>query len=237
MNGAGVSECRLFWYPGTCARVTFVALEEIGEPFAVTVVDLIGGPDPGYAEINPKGKVPALRVDGRTITENPAIHTYLSRRHPDAGLLPTGDSGVELEALETMSWFAAGVHPPITRQRFPRFFCDDPEAFPDIQRKARIQLEECFALIERRLAEQGDWLFGEWSVIDAYLLWLWFRATGSGLDGSMFPRCAAHARRCEARPSVAKVLDREEAELARLDAAGRVPDHIPPYQAGRAPSF
>jgi glutathione S-transferase len=28
--------------------------------------------------------VPALRTDGRTITENPAIHTYLARRNPEA---------------------------------------------------------------------------------------------------------------------------------------------------------
>jgi glutathione S-transferase len=231
-----MADYRLYWYPGTCARVTYVALEEIGAPYEVTLVDLIGGPDPGYAEVNPKGKVPTLIAGGRAITENPAIQTYLSRRHPEAGLLPNGDAGRELEALELMSWFAAGVHPPITRQRFPRFFTSDPDAWPEIQARARAQLEDSFRLIERRLGA-GEWLYEDWTVLDVYLLWLWFRATGSGMDGAAFPACAAHAARCEARPSVASVLDREEAQLAELRAAGRVPDHVPAFQAGRAPTF
>ena len=42
--------------------------------------------------------------------------------------------------------------------------------------------------------------------VDAYMLWLWFRATGSGMDGAPFPRCADHARRTEQRPSVMRDL-------------------------------
>jgi glutathione S-transferase len=229
-----MSDFQLFWYPGTCARVPFVALEEIGEPYEVVVTDRILG-DPGYTEVNPKGKVPALVADGRTFTENPAIHTYLSRRFPEAGLLPAGDPAAEIEALELMSWFAAGVHPPITRLRFPAFFCDVEEAHPSMRAAARKQLEECFAVIEDRL-EGKEWLFDRWTIVDTYLLWLWFRATGSGLDGTQFPNCLAHARRSEARPSVATVLDREEDEFRRLKAAGRIPDFVPAYQAGRAPA-
>ena len=67
------------------------------------------------------------------------------------------------------------------------------------------------------------------------MLWLWFRATGSGMDGTPFPRCAEHARRNEARPAVARVLDREELEFSRFVEAGAVPDDIPPHQVGRAP--
>lgn len=40
-----------------------------------------------------------------------------------------------------------------------------------------------------------EWLYGDWSIVDGYLLWLWFRAVGSGMDGSDFPRCADHAQR------------------------------------------
>ena len=213
----------LFWYPGTCARIPFVALEEIGEPFEVNVVDLIGGADPGYADINPKGKVPTLIIDGHTITENPAIHTYLSRRHPELGLLPQGTRG-RLEALETdLSWFAAGVHPPITRQRFPRFSCEDPAAHPDIQ-GARAGA----ALPPASRSSRAGWRAGSGCSASgasstSTCSGSWFRAVGSGMDGSLFPRCAAHADRCEERPSVASVLAREEAELARLDAACRVP--------------
>jgi glutathione S-transferase len=36
-----------------------------------------------YLKINPWGKVPALSVDGKIITENTAILTYLARRFPE----------------------------------------------------------------------------------------------------------------------------------------------------------
>jgi hypothetical protein len=57
------------------------------------------------------------------------------------------------------------------------------------------------------------------------------------MDGTPFQHCIDHARRCEARPSVAAVLDREETEFARLYELGRIPDWFPAFQAGRAPVF
>lgn len=227
---------RLFWYPGTCARIPLVALEEIGEPYESVLVDKVGGPVPAYLDINPKGKVPALVDGGRVVTENPAIQIYLSRRHPDARLLPVGSLELETDVLSTISWFAAGVHPYVKRLRFPRSFIDDPAGYESIRTIARGELEEAFAIIEARLNGR-EWLFGEWSLADVHLLWLWFRATGSGMDGNRYPNCIDHAQRCEARPSVAAILDLEEQEYERLREAGRVPDWRPPFQAGRAPTF
>ncbi len=230
-----VAEVELYWFPGTCARVPYVALEEIGEPFELVVVNLFRDRE-AYKSVNAKGKVPALRVNGRLLTENPAIQTFLTKAYPEVRLLPTGDAELEIDALSTISWFAAGVHPAITRLRFPRFASEEPQSWDGIRASARAQLEEAFALLERRL-DGREWLYGEWSLVDAYMLWLWFRATGSGMDGLAFPRCADHARRCEQRPSVASVLDREEEELAELRAAGALPADLPPFQAGRAPVF
>jgi glutathione S-transferase len=226
---------QLYWYPGTCARVPYVALMEIGEAHEIIVVDRFARADERYLRVNPKGKVPALVVGDRTITENPAIETYLARRHPEAELLPTGDEATEIAALETMSWFASGVHPWITRLRFPGQTTSLVEAHDSIRATAKAQLEVSFAILERRL-EGREWLFGGWSIVDAYLLWLWFRATGSGMDGGQFPLCAAHALRCESRPSVAAVLDHEEREYARLSELGRLPPAVPAFQVGRSPT-
>jgi glutathione S-transferase len=227
--------CRLYWIPGTCARVIYVALVEVGAPYEVVLVERLKGSTAEYLEVNPKGKVPALQVGSLVITENPAIQTFLSRRHPEAGLLPTeGQPGIE--ALETVSWFAAGIHRFITPMRFPRMFCDLEQAWPSIRATARGELERAFAIVEQRLTAR-DWILNDWSLADVHLLWLWFRATGSGMDGSQFPRCIAHAARCEARPSVAFVLDREEEEFARLREAGLAPTHVPDFQVGRAPLY
>lgn len=226
----------LYWHPGSCARVPLVALEEIGVPFELYVVDREGGEDRGaeYRALNPKGKVPTLVIDGRPITENPAIQTYLARLYPEAGLLPTGDPLIEIDALSMMAWFSAGIHPAITRLRRPTLFTDDPAGVESIRRIARLQLEEGLAILERRLVDR-QWLYGEWSIVDAYMLWLWFRATGSGIDGAQFPRCADHAQRAEQRPSIARALDREEREMERIDALHGIPEGTLPYRVGRAP--
>jgi glutathione S-transferase len=80
-----------------------------------------------------------------------------------------------------------------------------------------------------------EWLFDLWSAVDAYTFYIYFRVVGSGLDSSEFPAYAAHARRCAARPSVSRVLDREEVEFARYEAEGILPADLPPHQAGRLP--
>ncbi|HVO55631.1 MAG TPA: glutathione S-transferase family protein [Solirubrobacterales bacterium] len=228
----------LFWCPGTCSRVTFTALMETGASFEATVVNRYGDPSDtaGYLEINPKGRVPTLVVDGHSLTETPAILTYLARRHPDASVLPRGDAYAEIDALVLTSWFAAGVHRYITPFRFPHTVCDRDEAYPTIQDVARGHLEAAFALLEDRLSGQ-EWLFAEWSVADAYMLWLWFRATGSGMDGRQFPGCLDHARRCELRPSVASVLEREESEYQELERTGSILVPDSPFLVGRSPSF
>jgi glutathione S-transferase len=227
----------LYWGPGSCARVPFVALEEAGAEFELHVLNRFAGDTqtPEYRAVNPKGKVPTLVVDGWVLTENPAIQTHIARMFPQAGLLPCADERTQIEALSMMAWFASGLHPNVGRLRFPATATTaGPESFAGIRAMARGELEKGFAILEERLGDR-DWLFGDWSIVDAYMLWLWFRATGSGMDGGPFPRCAAHAKRAEQRPSVSRVLDREEREFARFVESGTVPDDVPPHQVGRAP--
>jgi glutathione S-transferase len=229
----------LYWAPGSCARVPFVALEEAGADFTLHVLNrYVGEVDgPRYRAVNPKAKVPAIVVDGDwVVTENPVIQTVLARLFPAARLLPTGDERLVTDALSTMAWFASGLHPAVARQRLPGLFTEgDADSLERIRLAARRELEKAFAALEERLGDR-QWLLGDWSIVDVYMLWLWFRAVGSGMDPAPFPRCADHGRRTEARPSVARVLDREEAEWDRFQTEGTVPGSVPPHQVGRTPA-
>ena len=228
----------LFWLPGTCARVPFVALEEVGAPYHLRVMNRFAGDTNSseYKAINPKKKVPALRIDDWVITENPVILRVLASKFPAAGLLPAGDERTEVLAHETMAWFASELHKAVARQRFPETVTtsQDEAHWEAIRQKARAELIDGFAILERRL-QASDWLFGQWSIVDVYMLYLWWRAVGSGMDPAPFPRCADHGRRTEARPSVATVLDREETEFARFEREGTVPKNFAPYYVGRVP--
>jgi glutathione S-transferase len=227
----------LYWIPGSCARVPFVALEEAGVPFDLRPINRYRGEHEtdAYRAINPKGKVPALVLDDFVVTEVPVVAQTLARKFPAASLLPTGSENHGIEALSLMAWFASGLHPTAGRFRFPNLGSAETSAFEGIREKAREDLREGFAILERRL-EDREWLFDDWSIVDAYAFYIWFRVVGSGLDGSEFPLYAAHARRCEARPSVSRVLDREEVEFGRYETEGLLPADLPPHQAGRLPA-
>lgn len=227
-----VADLELVWFPGTCSRVTLVALEEIGAPFTTRLASVARASDPELLSVNPKGKVPVLLAGGVTVTETPAIMTYLNDRYPAAKLLPAPDSATAIDALATMSWIAGGIHPAITRLRYPNRFCDVPGSADRTRALAAQALRECFEIVEERLAG-GGWLYDEWSIVDAYLLWAWFRAVGSGMDAACLTGCAEHAARCELRASVARALDREESTYAEMSANGVLAVDLPPHQVGR----
>ena len=92
-------ELKLFVAPNTCARVPTIALEEIGVPFNTELIRTAAGQQssPEYLAVNPKGKVPALLIDGQPLTENVAILRWLNRTYPEAKLLPK--PGRELEHM------------------------------------------------------------------------------------------------------------------------------------------
>jgi len=229
-----MSRYQLFWFPGTCARIPLVALLEIGSPFDAVFADRVNGDDE-LGRITAKVQVPALVTDHGVITENLAIQTYLARRHPKADLLPLDGLESEMRTLELLSWFASSLHPLVRQLRIPQWYCDDADSHASLREVADKKLHHAFELIDARLDDR-EWLFDRWSLVDVHLLWLWFRATGSGMDGSPFANCARHALRCEARPSVARALEMEEAEFARLQAEGLLPRSWPAYQAGHAPA-
>jgi glutathione S-transferase len=64
-------------------------LEEIGEPYEVTIVSREDRASAEYRERHPLGRVPVVELDdGRTIFESAAICLHLADLHPEAGLIP-----------------------------------------------------------------------------------------------------------------------------------------------------
>ena len=75
---------------------------------------------PEFKSRNPKGKVPALEIDGTVLTENVAILWYLHQRHPEARLLPATSTPLEdARNLADLCFCSATLHPLVTRIRMP----------------------------------------------------------------------------------------------------------------------
>lgn len=228
----------LHFAPGACSRVALIALEESGRPYETRLVAFMRGDHRSgdYLSLNPAGKVPVLIADGVPLAQNVAILTFLARAFPDAELLPfTGDPIDDAQVLGQLAWCASDLHPLVTRIRLPHFFCDLPGAPEQVRGKAETAMRAQLAAADARLQDQ-DWWFGDrFSLIDAYLHWIWFRITGAGFDGTDFPRLAAHFARMAQRTSVQRALAREaeaEAQLEALGLAVRFPPATPPIRAG-----
>lgn len=216
-------ELTLYFAPGACSRVSLIALEETGAQFETRPVAFMAGEHkaPDYLAKNPAGKVPLLLIDEEPLAQNVAILTYLARAFPDAKLMPfTGDAFNDARMLSHLSWCASDLHPLVTRLRIPNFFCDLPGAPERVWELAEAPMKAQLASAEARL-KNSLWLLGEqWSAVDAYVYWVWFRISGAGFSGKDFPNLVAHSERIEERPAVKRALQREAEAEADLKARG-----------------
>ena len=135
-------DLKLFVAPNTCARVATIVLEEIGVAFETELIRTGAGQQntPEYLKINPKGKVPALLIDGVPLTENVAILSWLNAEFPDTHVLPpTSDSFEALKQTADLAFFAGTVHPTTTRISMPVKFIEDKAASFQLVRPVGIQ--------------------------------------------------------------------------------------------------
>ena len=119
-----------------------------------------------------------------------------------------------------LCYCAATLHPIVTRIRIPGFFADTPEAQASVYKRATEAMVQALAVAERRLAAQPWWYGERWSLMDAYLNWIWFRIAGAGFDTAPFPALADHDRRNAERPSLVRIRALEAELEAQLESEG-----------------
>jgi glutathione S-transferase len=184
----------LYYSPGSSSMATHIALHEVGVPFELKLTALHRNENraPGYLEVNPEGKVPALIIDGRPLTEVAATLWYLARRYPGAGLLPQfGDLEAEARVISWMSFIAATIHPA-------RRIGDD-------------RWREVFTLAEQRLGAQ-EWTVERYSIPDIHLFRLYWRFVKTlEPPKDSYPNLSAHYDRMMARPAVQRTIAAESA--------------------------
>jgi glutathione S-transferase len=209
-----------YFSPGACSLATHICLEEAGASFNPKPTYTRKGQTrtPEYLALNPKGKVPMLVVEGKVLTENTAIITYLNRSFPNAKLLPAGDALTEAEALAFIAWCASGIHPVMGRFFGPQNFCDLPDSADNVKALATKATAANFAIVEKALTGR-DWVFGAWSAADAYIFVFYNWATKLGLDMSAYPNYGKHFERMQQRPAVQRAMAREAEAFAAMDKA------------------
>src|ERR1700690_1155237 len=67
---------------------TIGALEEVGEPYELTVIDREEGKTAAHLARHPLGRVPVLEDDEGFLFESAAICMQIGALHPESGLMP-----------------------------------------------------------------------------------------------------------------------------------------------------
>ena len=199
----------LYYSPGSCSLAPHIVLNEIGQPFELRrfVTADRANYSAEYLAVNPKGRIPALQIDGFVLTENPAILAFLGRRFPEAGLYPAAASEAEARCLELLAWSSNTVHVAYAQLFRPERFVPDEESYPPVKESGRIHYERCLADIDARLQGQDYAVGARFTVVDPF--WLVFYRWGvrSSYDmRSRFPAYTAYAERLCERPSVQRAL-------------------------------
>lgn len=197
---------KLYYYPGACSMAVHIALREAGIAFDLDKVDLAkhktaDGED--FYKINPKGYVPALRLDdGQVLTEDAILLQYVADQKSASGLAPKAGTMERYRVMEWLNFISSEVHKTLGALFNPKI---TPE-WKDNQ----------IALFGRRcdfLVQQlggKPYLTGDkFTIADAYLFTILGWANLFKLDMSKWPALQSYAGRIAARPAVKEAMKAE----------------------------
>jgi GSH-dependent disulfide-bond oxidoreductase len=149
-------------------RKASIMLEETGLSYAAVPVDI--GQDqqftPEFLALSPNNKIPAIvdeeGVDRRqTVFETAAILTYLAEK--TGRFLPTHGPR-RAETLEWLAWSVSGLGPMLGQWNY--FARRAPEPVPAAIARFTAEVARLFGVLERRLAQHGPYLAGDYSIAD-----------------------------------------------------------------------
>jgi glutathione S-transferase len=194
---------KLYYSPGACSMSPHIVIAESGLPVDLVKVSLKShqledGTD--YYTVNPKGAVPALRLDdGALLTEGPAIVQYLADKAPAAKLAPAAGSLERYRLQEWLNYLTSEIHKSLG-------LLFDKSIGEDFGKSVREKLGKRFAYIAGQLGDKPYLMGNQFSVADAYLFTLLSWQDWLGLDiGPLKP----YYERVKSRPKVAEVLKAE----------------------------
>jgi glutathione S-transferase len=194
---------KLYYTTGACSMASNIALREAGIPFEMSKVDKrtkrVDGVE--FVTINPKGYVPALRLDdGQVLTENVAVLQYIADQNPAAKLAPPAGTMERYRLQEWLSFINSEVHKAFT----PLF---SSEATEETKTYARNYLAKRLAYLEGALGDNTYVMGNQFTVADAYLFTVLGWGAHVGVD--IGPKLKSYVDRVRARPHVIEAITAE----------------------------
>jgi glutathione S-transferase len=197
---------KLYYSPGSCSMASHIVLNELKIPFTLEKVDLRAkqtqsGED--FTTINPKGYVPALRLDSKDVlTEGAAILQYLGDQKPEMKLVPPAGTMERYRLQEWLNYIATEVHKGFS----PLWNSKNSE---EVKSNAREILFKKFNFLAAHL-KNGAFLMGnQFTIADAYLFTVLNWSDLLKMEMVKWPELLGYMEKIRTRPSVFKTLNDE----------------------------
>ncbi len=200
----------LYYWPTPNGWKISVALEELGLPYRLHLVDITKGDQfaPAFLEIAPNNRMPAIvdsdGPDGQPVSifESGAILLYLAEK---TGRLDGEDARARIAVREWLMWQMGGLGPMAGQcihfnTYAPRL--DPPQDLPYARARYETEVSRLYDVLERRL-EQTAFVAGPNYTIADIAIWSWahlWRRQGQTLENR--PNMARWLDRIKARPAV-----------------------------------
>ncbi|MCZ2407383.1 MAG: glutathione S-transferase N-terminal domain-containing protein [Burkholderiales bacterium] len=180
-----------------------IALEELGLPYEMHVLDLARGvqKEPWFLALNPNGRIPAIvdrDAEDFAVFESGAILLYLAEK---TGRLLPQDAKGRSRVVQWLMFQMGGIGPMMGQANvFFRYF---PEKIQPAIDRYQGECKRLFRVLDTHL-QQHEYLAGDYSIADI-ANWAWVRThRWSGVEIDDLPHMQRWVEAIRARPAVQK---------------------------------
>jgi glutathione S-transferase len=201
---------KLYYAKGACSLAPHIIMSELNMVYELELVDTKNKTcaSGDFKKINPKGAVPALRMEnGEILTEGAVIDQYLADQKLDSTIFPKMGTMDRYRCMEWLNFIATDIHKSFT----PLFMASayTPTTAQEIKTIYLGMLSNKLDFVSEKLGN-NDYLLGKtFTLCDAYMFTVLSWSKHVGFDLGKWSNIKTYLERVGTRPAVIKAMKEE----------------------------